>query len=119
MTLYIRRIFLGVFRLSRDDAADVDLVEQLQGLGRWKAVTSRQETMEVEDGAECTAGSIERVATIFGATVWRNLAVTLLGRDRLGLPPDVLFIDAKIPVLATSIDHEGRGPPLTPWPRRF
>ncbi len=102
-----------MFRLSRDAAADVDMVEQHQGLGGWKAVTRRQEAMEVEDAAKCTAGRIERVVTIFGVIVWRILVVTMLGRDRLGLPPDVLFIDAKIPVLAASTDHEGCAPPDT------
>ena len=102
-----------MFRLSRDAAADVDMVEQHQGLGGWMAVTRRQEAMEVEDAAKCTAGRIERVVTIFGVIVWRILVVTLLGRDRLGLPPDVLFIDAKIQVLTAFADHEGRDPPDT------
>lgn len=108
---------MGVFRISRDAAADVDMVEQHQGLGGWKAVTRRQEAMEVEDAAKCTAGRIERVVTIFGVIVWKILAVTLLGKDRRDLPPDVLFIDSKIQVLTAFADLEGRDP-RTPWPRR-
>ena len=61
-----------------DQDLENDLVEQLQGLGGRKADTRQQETMEVEDAAECTIGRIERVATIFGVIVWQILVVNLL-----------------------------------------
>ena len=83
----------------------------MSGAGEFMLAGVLKSGRTVEEAAECKAGHIARVATIFGVIVWRILIVTLLSRDHLDLPPDVLFTYSKIQVLTAIANHEDLSSP--------
>lgn len=67
----------------------------------------------IEDIAHDTAERIRRAIAINLVIAWRIMLMTLLGRETVELPPNVLFSDVEIQVLHAYAKKKGRDLPST------